>query len=196
MLTDLWLLVTYRETDDSPTILAKLNPPESVDDQKKSDEDQSNCELSDDVWAYIARQPNTRMKWVRAARTHCAALSVCEDGFPGYSRREILVRRAMRRATTVIRYPIETETIVLKELVSTMSSFLEQQMRCLPTFRSSVPLTSWVVASRPQRRLWLPNNTSPLTLPISLRSRKRLQWSLLWLLTTTTFTKAMIRTGR
>lgn len=110
--------MTLQEIDDAPTILGQLNPPASADDQKKSDEDRSNCELSDNVWAYVERQPNATMKWVRAARTHCAALSVCEDGFPGYARREVLVRRVMRRATTVICYPIAMDTTALKELVS------------------------------------------------------------------------------
>lgn len=100
-----------------PTLLAQVNPKPSADDQRQSDEDRNNCEPSDDVWTYIERQPNSKFKFVRLARTHCAALSACEDGFPGYARREILARRAMRRASTIFRYPIDTDTDVLKELV-------------------------------------------------------------------------------
>lgn len=112
------LTVKARETDDVPTILGQLFSTPSSADQHKADREPSNCEPSDDVWMYINRQRTSKMKWARLARTHFAALSACEDGFPGYARQEILVQRAMARASTVIYYPKEMHTDIMKEMES------------------------------------------------------------------------------
>lgn len=105
------------ETDDEATILGKLRPEDSEAELRKADTDKSRCFPSQDVWTHINRQSTLKMKWVRLARAHCAALSVCEDGFPGYARQEALVRRAATRATTVINYPNEVLTNQVKEMV-------------------------------------------------------------------------------
>lgn len=111
------LIVQIQETDDIPTILGELNPTESVASQRKADRDESNFTPSNDVRTRVNRQKSPKMKLVRLARTHCAALSACEDGFPGYARQEVLVQRAMRRAAMIIHYPKDMLTDNMKEMV-------------------------------------------------------------------------------